>query len=93
MARTVPIRQFRAELASLLDGVQRRRDHLTITRNGAAAAVVVPVDEYASLEETAEILADPETVEAIETGVAEAKRGELVELEEVRAELDARRRL
>ena len=37
-----------------------------MTRNGKPAAVVVPVDEYEALEETAEILSDPDTMAAIE---------------------------
>ena len=91
MARTVPIRRFRQELAALLDEVERKREHVTITRNGSPAAVLVPVDEYAALEETAEILADAETMGAVHQGRREAESGELHELDDVKRELrDAR---
>jgi antitoxin YefM len=83
VALTVPIRRFRQELAMLLDQVERKREHVTITRNGSPAAVLIPVDEYIGLEEPAEILADPETVEAIERGREEAERGELVDFDEI----------
>jgi PHD/YefM family antitoxin component YafN of YafNO toxin-antitoxin module len=51
----------------------------------------VPVDEYEALEETAEILSDFETLAAIEAGLAELSRGEMVTLADLRAELDERR--
>ena len=52
MPKTVPVRQFRSNLADLLDEVVDRREHVTITRHGRPAAVVIPVGEYEALEET-----------------------------------------
>jgi prevent-host-death family protein len=92
MATTVPVRELRAELARLLDAVTDRREHVVVTRRGKPAAVLVPVDEYGSLEETAEILSDPDSVSAIIAGLAEIERGETVDFEDVRAELAQRRR-
>jgi hypothetical protein len=45
------------------------------------------VGEYKALEETAEILSDRKTLEAIDEGLAEIERGEVVPLEQLRAEL------
>jgi prevent-host-death family protein len=87
MAKTVPVRELRANLSSLLSEVADRRDHVLVTRNGKPAAAIVPVDEYEGLEETAEILSDPETLAAIEAGLEELERGEVISLEELRAEL------
>jgi antitoxin YefM len=86
------VREFRAHLSALLSDVADRRDHVLVTRNGKPAAVLVPIDEYDALEETAEILSDSRTLAAIEAGLAEASRGEVVSLAGVRAELDERRR-
>ena len=92
MAKTVPVRELRSNLSELLDDVADRRDHVLVTRNGKPAAVLVPVDEYDALEETAEILSDPDAIAALETGLAELRRGETVTLDDVRAELAARRK-
>jgi prevent-host-death family protein len=92
MAKIVPVRELRARLSELLDDVADRRDHVLVTRNGRPAAALVPIDEYAALEETAEILSDADALAAIETGLGELARGETVTLEELRAELDERRR-
>jgi antitoxin YefM len=91
MAKTVPVRELRANLSSLLDDVSDRRDHVLVTRNGAPAAALVPIDEYAALEETADVLSDPEALSALEAGLAEIERGEIVTLSELRTELAERR--
>ncbi len=92
MAKTVPVREFRSNLSALLSDVADRRDHVLVTRNGRPAAALVPIDEYESLEETAEILSDPAAVSALEAGLAEVARDETVSLEAVRDELAERRR-
>ena len=85
MAKTVPVREFRTNLSALLSDVADRRDHVLVTRNGKPAAALVPIDEYDALEETAEILSDSETLAAIEAGLAELSRGEIVTLAALRA--------
>lgn len=91
MAKTVPVRELRSNLSSLLDDVSDRRDHVLVTRNGTPAAALVPIDEYEALEETAEILSDPDALSALETGLAELERGETVTFAELRSELSGRR--
>lgn len=92
MAETVPVRELRNELAAVIDRVADLREHIVITRRGRPAAVLIPVDEYDALEETAEILSDTDTLAAIEQGMREVERGETVTLAELKAELRRRRR-
>jgi prevent-host-death family protein len=91
MAKTVPVQELRSNLSSLLDDVSSRHDHVLVTRNGAPAAALVPIDEYEALEETAEVLSDPDALAALETGLAEIERGETVTLSALRSELAERR--
>ncbi len=86
MPKTVPVREFRAHLAELLAEVADRREHVTVTRRGRPAAVLVPVDEYEALEETAEILSDEDTLAAIRRGLDDLTAGDEVPLEQVRHE-------
>src|SRR3954471_18617677 len=91
MAKIVPVREFRTKLSELLSDVADRRDHVLVTRNGKPAAALVPIDEYEALEESAEILSDPDAIAAIEAGLAEIERDETVALEDLRRELAERR--
>jgi antitoxin YefM len=91
MAKTVPVQELRSNLSSLLDGVSSRHDHVLVTRNGSPAAALVPIDEYEALEETAEVLSDPDALAALEAGLGEIERDETVTLVELRKELAERR--
>jgi prevent-host-death family protein len=55
VARIVPFTEARARLTELLDKVEKRHEHVVITRNGRPAAVVLSTDEYEALEETLEL--------------------------------------
>jgi antitoxin YefM len=92
MSKTVPVREFRTHLADLLDEVADRREHVTVTRHGRPAAVLVPLDEYEALEETAAILSDDDTLAAIRRGLDDLASGDVIALDDVRTEHNARRK-
>lgn len=87
MAKTVGVRDLRAALAELLDEVANRREHVVVTRHGRPAAVLIPIDEYDALEETAEILSDADTLAAIDAGLGDFEKGDTVTLAQLRREL------
>lgn len=82
---TLPLAEAKARLSELISHVQRQHDHVTVTRNGYAAAVVVSMEEWESLHETLEILSDSETVAAIGRTRAEVERGDVHTTAEVLA--------
>lgn len=92
MAKTVPVKELRSELAELLDQVADRREHVIVTRHGRPAAAIVPIDEYEGLEETAALLSDSNSLRAIQRGLADLKAGRVSTLEEVRSDLARRKR-
>ena len=85
--QTVSLAEVKAKLSSYVGAVHGQRDRVTITRNGRPVAVLISVDELESLEETLEILGDPEELAALEEGIADANRGNTVPLETVIATL------
>ena len=84
---TISMADARANLREMLDQVKTTHERYTITRHGEPDAVLMAVDDLEALEETLEILSDPETVAAIRRGLDELNAGERYTLEEVREEL------
>lgn len=52
-------RRSRGKLNEFVDAVSSTQDQITITKNGAPAAVLVGADEWESLQETLYWLAQP----------------------------------
>lgn len=86
---TIPLSEARARLSELVDEAVRTHERVEITRNGRRAAVLMSADDFDSLMETFEILADPETMRDIETAEKELKQGIYFTQEEVEAEMRA----
>jgi antitoxin YefM len=87
MPKKVPFTRARAELSDLLDEVERSHEHVEITRNGRPAAVLMSPEEYEVIQETLEILGDPETLEDLRQSETDVQAGRLHTLDEVRREL------
>jgi antitoxin YefM len=90
---TLPLSEARARLSELVDEAVRTHERVEITRNGRRAVVLMSADDFDSLEETLEILSDPEAMRDIAVAEEESRKGELHSLEEVEAEMRALGRL
>jgi antitoxin YefM len=84
MTETVPFSDAKAHLSDLADRVERQHDRILVTRNGRPSFVLVSPDELESLEETLEILRDPDLVESLRRSREDAAAGEVVRLERPR---------
>jgi len=85
--KTLPLTEARKELSKIVDEVSSVHEHVTITRQGKPAAVVMSSDEFESWQETLEILADPKAMAAIRRAEKDIKVGRVRPWEEVRARL------
>jgi antitoxin YefM len=90
---TIPLSDARARLSELVDEAVRTHERVEITRNGRRAAVLMSADDFDSLQETLDILADPEAMRDIEEGRRDFREGRFYTLEEVTAEMRALGRL
>jgi antitoxin YefM len=90
---TIPLSEARARLSELVDEAVRTHERVDITRNGRRAAVLMSADDFDSLQETLDILADPEAMRDIEEGRRDIREGRVYTLEEVTAEMRALGRL
>lgn len=88
----IPITEAKARIAELADRVAREHDHFTITRNGRADVMLISVAEYESMQETLEILSDSDTLADLRQSREDFRSGETFDADQVRAELEKRRR-
>lgn len=80
----IPVTDFKARAAELLDRVTESRQPLVITQNGKAAGVLLAPAEFDRLTERARFIA------AVEEGLADADAGRLRDHAEVAAAMRAR---
>jgi len=55
--------------------VEEQHERVTLTRNGRPAAVLISPDDLEALEDTLELLSDPEALRKIERARAEIAKG------------------
>ena len=74
-----PLRSVRDHLSDFVDRAELEHERVVVTRNGRPAAVLIGYEDLAALEETLEILSDPEAMADIQKARDEAARGEVIE--------------
>ena len=80
---TTSLATVKAKLSAFIDEIEATHERLVITRNGEPAAVLISVDDLASLEETIAILSDPEAMAEIAEAQAAVAAGDVVPLDQV----------
>jgi len=78
--KTMSYTESRARYAEVLDGVINDREEVIITRAGREPVVMVSLDEYESLRETARLMRSPanarrllDAMERLESGRGQAR--------------------
>ena len=82
--QTLPLAEIKRRLSEIVDGVEQRHERVVLTRNGRPAAVLVSPDDLEALEETLDILSDPEAMAAIRKGLSEIEQGDFVSAAQLR---------
>ncbi|MGH8776228.1 MAG: type II toxin-antitoxin system Phd/YefM family antitoxin [Jiangellaceae bacterium] len=91
--KTVPLAEAKNQLSAFVDEIVRTHESVQVTRNGRPAVVILAQDDYESIMERLEIMADPELVAEIAEAERDIVDGRTSTLEEVKAEMRARGRL
>jgi antitoxin YefM len=82
--QTVSITTAKTRLNELVDDATKTHEHVTITKNGEPAAVMVSADEWESIQETLFWQAQPGIREDIEEGRRAQAAGETWSEDQVR---------
>jgi prevent-host-death family protein len=85
MPVTLPLAAVKARLSEMVDRVEHTHDRVTVTRNGRPAAVLISSDELESLEDTLELLSDPDALAELRDSQAAHAAGDFLTGDEIRA--------
>lgn len=72
------LRAVRDHLSEVVDRVEHQHERVIVTRNGHAAAVLISPEDLAQLEETIDVLGDPEVLAEIREADAAYASGDVL---------------
>lgn len=73
----VSLADAKSRLSEVIDGVQAEHRRVTITRHGKPAAVLVAPEDLEALEDTLDLLGDPQARSSLRSAVDEIQRGDV----------------
>ena len=76
---SLPLSDARSSLSTLVSQVEATHERVTITRNGRPAAVLISPEDLEALEETLDVLSDPEAMGRLRDGEAAVEAGQVVD--------------
>ena len=84
MDKTLPLAVVKAHLSEIVDRVSTDHERVILTRNGRPAAILMSPEDLEALEETLDVLSDPDALRDIATALADVEEGRYVGEEELR---------
>lgn len=86
MPETLPLASVKSRFSEMVDRVDRTHDRIIVTLNGRATAVLLSQTELDALEDTLDLLSDPEAMAQLEQSRRDVESGDVVTGEELRAQ-------
>ena len=80
MAEQLSLAEAKAHLSEVVEGVEREHRRVVITKHGRPSVAVLAVADLEALEETLDVLSDPEAVSDLREAQAARRSGASVEL-------------
>lgn len=84
MSDTFSLAQVKARLSEMVDRVEHTQDRIVVTRNGRPAAVLISPDELSALEDTLELLSDPDAMTELADAKSAHDEGDFLTAEELK---------
>jgi len=88
MTNVIPISEARKKLPEIVDLADSLSQKTLITVKGNIKAAIVSARELELLEETLDVLSDPKTMVSIKKGLSQTKKGQLIDWEDLKEELE-----
>lgn len=90
-AEHLPLADVKNRLSEVVERLEREHGRVVITKHGRPAAVVLSVEDLEGLEETLELLSDPQAMRSIRKSLRETAAGKVQELTKEQAHALVRR--
>ena len=87
MVNTVSLKKLRPELPKVVERIDGKLDRYVITKRGKPVVVMLSIDDYESLIETLDILADPKAMAGLREGERDIKKGRTRSWQEIKRSL------
>ena len=80
LAEQLSLAEAKAHLSEVVEGVESEHRRVVITKHGRPSVVVLAVADLEALEETLDVLSDPEAMASLREAEAARRSGAAVEL-------------
>jgi prevent-host-death family protein len=87
MINTLSLKELRPELPKVIDRIDGKLDRYIITKRGKPVVVMLSIEDYESLMETLDILADPQTMKGLRQGEVDIATGKTRSWKEIKEDL------
>lgn len=81
----MPISRLKDKLNEYVDAVCQTHEQITITKNGAPAAVLIGADEWEAIQETLHWLSQPGILDSLAESEADIAAGRTYDEDEIRS--------
>ena len=90
MSETLPLARVKSRFSEMVDRVEHTHDRIIVTRNGRPAAVLISPEELDSLEDTLDLLSDPDAMHELDESRQAYAAGDFVTGDELRSRYNTR---
>jgi len=88
MTHTITLKELRPDLPKVVEQIDKKWERYIVTKHGKPSVVMLSVEDYESLMETLDILADPEAVKGLKKGEDELRKGKTRSWQEIKNRLE-----
>ncbi len=90
MSETLPLAHVKSKFSEMVDRVEHTHDRIIVTRNGRPAAILISPEELASLEDTLELLSNPDAMAQLDESRRAYAAGDFLTDDELRSHYSAK---
>ncbi len=87
MTHTITLKELRPDLPRVVDQIDKKWERYIVTKHGKPSVVMLSIEDYESLMETLDILADPKAVQGLRRGEEDLRKGRTRSWKEIKARL------